>query len=339
MAKNQHNIASVEKQDWGNRAVAIGIAALKGLIVSREAGIALVLLVAGIILSLSSPYFFTVSNLAIVARQVSLSAIIAIGMTFVILLGGIDLSVGSVVAFASVITGFVMVRLQMPIPVAILSGLLTGALVGIANGILVIKTGVPPFIVTLGMMGVARGAALVVTKGSTISGLPSAYLPLGQGFLFGFPIPVLILIVIAVIAHIFLSRTTMGRHIYFIGSNEEAAVLSGINVNRVKTIVFMLCASLAASEAVIETSRMSTAQPAAGVGYELTAIGAVIIGGASLFGGEGTILGTILGATLLGLITNGLILLGVSAYWQQVFSGSIIILAVTLDMWRKGRSS
>lgn len=339
MAKNQHDNASVEKQGWGNRAVAIGIAALKSLIVSREAGIALVLLVSGIILSLSSPYFFTVNNLAIVARQVSLSAIIAIGMTFVILLGGIDLSVGSVVALASVITGFVMAKLQMPIPVAILSGLLTGALVGIANGILVIKTRVPPFIVTLGMMGVARGAALVITKGSTISGLPRAYLPLGQGFLFGVPIPVLILIVIAVITHIFLSRTTMGRHIYFIGSNEEAAVLSGINVNRVKTIVFMLCASLAAFEAVIETSRMSTAQPAAGVGYELTAIGAVIIGGASLFGGEGTILGTILGATLLGLITNGLILLGVSAYWQQVFSGSIIILAVTLDMWRKGRSS
>lgn len=339
MTTNQHNSASDEKQDRGNRVVASGIAALKRIINSREAGIAIVLLVAGIFLSLSSPHFFTVSNLAIVARQVSLTAIIAIGMTFVILLGGIDLSVGSVVAFASVITGYVMVRLQMPIPIAILAGLLAGALAGVANGILVIKTAVPPFIVTLGMMGVAKGAALVITKGSTISGLPSAFLPLGQGFLFGIPIPVLILIVVAVIAHIFLSRTTMGRHIYFIGSNEEAAVLSGINVNRVKIIVFMLCSLLAALEAVIETARMSTAQPAAGVGYELTAIGAVIIGGASLFGGEGTILGTILGATLLGLITNGLILTGVSAYWQQVFSGSIIILAVTLDMWRKGRKS
>ena len=141
----------------------------------------------------------------------------------------------------------------------------------------------------------------------------------------------------AIVAHIFLSRTATGRHIYFTGSNNEAALLSGINVSRIKVLVFVICCALAALEAVIEVSRMSTALPAAGVGYELTAIGAVIIGGASFLGGEGTILGTLLGATLLGLLANGLILLGVSAYWQTVFSGSIIILAVTLDMWRQRR--
>jgi ribose/xylose/arabinose/galactoside ABC-type transport system permease subunit len=306
---------------------------------ARETGIALVILLIMIILAAATPNFFTASNLAIVARQVSLSAIIAIGMTMVILLGGIDLSVGSVVALASVVIGYVMVRMQMPIWVSILVGLAVGATVGLINGFLIIRTRVPPFIITLGMMGLARGAALVITKGSTISGLPLSYLNIGQGYLWGYiPYPVIIMIVIAVVVHLVLSRTTFGRRIYFIGSNEEAARLSGINVNRIKVIVFSLAATLAATEAVIETARMSTAQPASGVGYELTAIGAVIIGGASMMGGEGTILGTILGATLLGLITNGLILVGVSAYWQQVFSGTIIILAVALDTWRRNRS-
>ncbi len=305
---------------------------------ARELGIALVVVVIMIGLSIASPNFATADNLAIVARIVALNSIIAIGMTLAILLGGIDLSVGSVVALASVVVGYVLVRMQMPILVSILAGLLTGVVVELINGILIVRTGVASIIITLGMMGLARGCALVITKGSTISGLPEAYLALGQGYLGLVPYPVIIMLVIAVIIHVMLSRTTFGRRIYFVGSNEDAAVLSGINVRQVKIIVFTICATLAAMEAVIETARMSTAQPASGVGYELTAIGAVIIGGASIMGGEGTILGTILGATLLGLITNGLILLGVSAYWQQVFSGGIIILAVALDTWRRRRS-
>jgi len=311
---------------------------LRRLLRAREAGIFLVVVVIMVILSIASPNFATASNLAIVARIIALNSIIAMGMTLVILLGGIDLSVGSVVALTSVVVGFVLVKLGMPIWVTILAGLAVGALVGFFNGLLVIRTGVAPFIITLGMMGLARGLALVITKGSTISGLPEAYLALGQGYWGLVPYPVIIMLVLAVVIHIMLSRTTFGRRIYFIGSNEDAAILSGINVNRIKVIVFALCSTLAATEAVIETARMSTAQPASGVGYELTAIGAVIIGGASMSGGEGTILGTILGATLLGLITNGLILLGVSAYWQQVFSGAIIILAVALDTWRRRRS-
>lgn len=305
---------------------------------ARESGIALVVVVIMIGLSIASPNFARADNLAIVARIVALNSIIAIGMTLTILLGGIDLSVGSVVALASVVVGYVLVRMQMPILVSILAGLLTGVFVGLINGFLIVRTGVASIIITLGMMGLARGFALVITKGSTISGLPEAYLALGQGYLGLVPYPVIIMLVIAVIIHVMLSRTTFGRRIYFVGSNEDAAVLSGINVRWVKIVVFTICATLAATEAVIETARMSTAQPASGVGYELTAIGAVIIGGASIMGGEGTILGTILGATLLGLITNGLILLGVSAYWQQVFSGGIIILAVALDTWRRRRS-
>jgi len=229
-----------------------------------------------------------------------------------------------------------MITLGPPIWLSMLIAVGVGALIGASNGLLIVKTGVPPFIITLGMMGLARGAALVITKGSTISGLPESFLFLGQGYLFTYvPVPVIVAAVLAILVHIFLSRTTLGRRIYFTGSNEEAALLSGINVSRIKILVFTLAGMLAAIESVIETSRMSTAQPASGAGYELTAIGAVIIGGASLLGGEGSVLGTILGATLLGLITNGLILLGVSAYWQQVFSGGIIILAVALDTWRR----
>jgi ribose/xylose/arabinose/galactoside ABC-type transport system permease subunit len=311
---------------------------IQQLLRAREAGIFLVVVVIMVILSIATPNFATASNLAIVARIIALNSIIAMGMTLVILLGGIDLSVGSVVALASVVVGYVLVKMQMPIWVSILAGLGVGALVGMFNGLLIIRTGVAPFIITLGMMGLARGFALVITKGSTISGLPESYLELGQGYLGLVPYPVIIMLVLAVVIHIMLSRTTFGRRIYFIGSNEDAAILSGINVRRIKVIVFTICSTLAATEAIIETARMSTAQPASGVGYELTAIGAVIIGGASMMGGEGTILGTILGATLLGLITNGLILLGVSAYWQQVFSGAIIILAVALDTWRRRRT-
>ncbi len=309
---------------------------LKRLFRARETGIAVVVILMIVFLSLSTDTFFTPGNLAVVARQISLSAIIAMGMTLVILMGGIDLSVGSVVSITSVMIGLVMVRMNMPIWLSILIGLLVGMMVGLINGTLIVKTRVPPFIITLGMMGLARGAALVITKGSSISGFPTGYLPIGQGFAFKLiPIPVIIAIVLAIIVHFILSRTTFGRRIYLIGSNEEAALLSGINVNRMKVAVFTICSFLAAVEAVIETSRMSTGQPASGVGYELTAIGSVIIGGASMLGGEGTILGTMLGAILLGLITNGLILLGISAYWQQVFSGTIIILAVALDTWRR----
>lgn len=313
---------------------------IKRLFRGRETGIALVVVVMVVFLSLATDTFFTASNLAVVSRVIALNAIIAIGMTLVILIGGIDLSVGSVVALTSVMIGLTMVRVNMPIWLSILIGILTGMLIGFVNGMLIVKTKVPPFIITLGMMGLARGAALVITKGTSISGFPPEYLPIGQGFVFNYiPIPVVIAAVIAIIAHIILSRTAFGRRIYLLGSNEEATLLSGINVNRMKVVVFTICSSLAAVEAIVETSRMSTGQPASGSGYELTAIGAVIIGGASMAGGEGTILGTILGAILLGLITNGLILLGISAYWQQVFSGTIIILAVALDTWRRNRES
>lgn len=301
----------------------------------REAGIAAVVLILILFLTLATDNFGNPENLAIVARQIALVSILAMGMTLVILLGGIDLSVGSVVVITAVLIGRAMVNMALPIPLGILIGIAVGALAGFINGMLITRTGVPPFIITLGMMGLARGTALVITKGNSISGFPKAYLEIGQGYLGPVPYPVIIAAVLALLTHIMLSRTTFGRRIYLVGSNEEAALLSGVNVNRMKVIVYTLCSMFAATEAVVETARFSTAMGNAGTGYELTAIGAVIIGGASMNGGEGSVIGTLLGATLLGLINNGLIQLGVSSYWQQVFSGSIIILAVALDTWRR----
>jgi len=311
---------------------------VRSVLRAREAGLAGVLILLVIFLSIRSPYFLTVGNLTVVGRQASLALLIAVGMTFVILAGGIDLSVGSIVALVSILTGEFMVSLHLNPVVAAVLALLCGIVVGLVNGLIVASTAIPAFVVTLGMLAVARGLALGITQGESLSGLPPKFLVLGQGALAGSPIPVWIAAGVAVVAHLVLSRTRFGRNVYFIGSNEEAAVLSGIRVRRTKIAIFAIAAGLAALEAVIETSRLAVGQPSAGNGYELVAIGAVVIGGASLFGGEGSILGTVLGTILLALISNGLILLGISAYWQQVFSGVIIVAAVALNLWRQKRN-
>ena len=312
-------------------------AGLRRIVGAREATLAGVVVLLVIYLSFASPYFLTAGNLTVVGRQIALALIISVGMTFVILIGGIDLSVGSAVALVSVLTGEFMVTMGIPPVLAILFALAGGAIVGLVNGIINAYVGIPSFVVTLGMLAVARGLSLGITGGSTISGFPAGFLFLGQGAFLGIPIPVWVAVVIAIIAHIVLTRTTFGRHIYFVGSNEEAAKLSGIRVRRVKIAVFMISASLASVSGILETARLSVGQPAAGNGYELLAIGAAVIGGASLFGGVGGILGTALGTSLLLLIQNALILLGISAYWQQVFSGVIIVAAVALNMWRRTR--
>ncbi|WBM79306.1 ABC transporter permease [Cryobacterium breve] len=311
---------------------------LRRIVTARESTLAGVVLLLVIFLSWASPYFFTVGNLTVVGRQIGLALIISVGMTFVILIGGIDLSVGSVVALVSVLTGEFMVTIGLSPIVAVVLALISGAIVGMVNGMINAFAGIPSFVVTLGMLAVARGLSLGITSGSTISGFPPGFLYLGQGSFLGIPIPVWIAAIVALSAHFVLTRTTFGRHIYFVGSNEEAAKLSGIRVRRVKISVFVISSSLAAVSGILETARLSVGQPAAGNGYELLAIGAAVIGGASLFGGVGGILGTALGTSLLLLIQNALILLGISAYWQQVFSGVIIVGAVALNMWRKQRS-
>lgn len=308
---------------------------LRRLFGIKELGLIGVLIVLVAFLTWQSPNFMTVGNLTVVSRQIALALFISIGMTFVILSGAIDLSVGSVVALVSVSLGLLMVNVGLPPLLAIAVALVIGALVGVFNGTIVAFTRIPSFVVTLGTLAMASGLALGLTTGSTISGFPDGFLFLGQGIWLGIPVPVWLAAGVAIIAHVVLTKTVFGRHVYLIGSNEESAVLSGVNVRGVKIAIFVIASALAGFASVVETSRLSVGQPSAGAGYELAAIGAVVIGGASLFGGEGSILGTVLGTTLLGLILNGLILLGISAYWQQMFSGGIIILAVALNMWRQ----
>lgn len=310
---------------------------LMRIIHARESTLAAVVLLLIVFLSWASPYFFTAGNFTVVGRQIALALLISIGMTFVILIGGIDLSVGSAVALVSVLTGQFMVHAGMHPAVAVLLALIGGALIGLINGSINAFVGIPSFVVTLGMLAAARGLSLGITGGSTISGFPEGFLYIGQGTFLGIPVPIWVAAVVAIAAHIVLSRTTFGRHVYFVGSNEEAAKLSGIRVERVKVAVFVISSTLAAVSGVLETARLSVGQPSAGGGYELMAIGAAVIGGASLFGGVGGIVGTALGTTLLLLIQNALILLGISAYWQQVFSGVIIVAAVALNMARTQR--
>lgn len=331
--------APVSERPAGNDASGGIKRQIRRLLGAREFGLILAVLFISLTLHLFSANFLTGSNFFVLSRQISFVVIIAVGMTFVILTSGIDLSVGSVVALVSVVTGYALVTLGMPVLLGIPLALGAGAIVGAINGVLVVRTGVHSFVITLGMLGIARGVALGATGGSTTSGFDSGFLTLGQGAFIGIPIPVIVAAVVAVGAHVVLSRTTVGRHVYFVGSNEEAARLSGIKVGRIKLLVFTIASTLAALSAILETSRLATAQPAAGQGYELIAIGAVIIGGASLMGGVGTILGTVLGAILLGLVTNGLVLLGVSTFWQQAVTGAIIILAVTLNTYRQRKST
>ncbi|HTF46013.1 MAG TPA: ABC transporter permease [Pseudonocardia sp.] len=305
------------------------------LLGAKETGLAAVLVVIVLFLAWQSPNFLTSANLVVVSRQIALALFISIGMTFVILSGAIDLSVGSVVALVSVTVGQLMVTAGLQPVLATVLALVAGALVGVFNGAVVAYTRIPSFVVTLGMLAMASGLALGMTQGQTISGFPAGFLAIGQGSTLGVPNPVWLAALAAIVAHVVLARTTFGRHVYLLGSNEQAALLSGISVRRTKIVIFTIASTLAACAAIVETARLTVGQPSAGAGYELAAIGAVVIGGASLFGGEGSILGTVLGTTLLGLILNGLILLGISAYWQQVFSGAVIILAVGLNFWRQ----
>jgi ribose/xylose/arabinose/galactoside ABC-type transport system permease subunit len=305
---------------------------VRKLFIRRESPLIVVVLALVAGLTLSSPYFFTSGNLTILARQISLALIIAIGMTFVILTSGIDLSVGSVVALTSVLIGKFIVTAKMSIILGVVLALLAALVIGAINGAITAYVGLPAFVTTLGMLAMARGLALGITGGSTISGFKDSFLVYGQGSFLHLPVPFWFAFVITIVSIFILNKTVFGRQIYFIGSNETAASLSGIPVKRVKIATYMISSFLAAVSGILETSRLSVGQPSAGNGYELVAIGASVIGGVSLFGGAGSVLGTIFGTTLLLLIQNGLILLSVSPYWQQVFSGAIIIIAVTLNL-------
>jgi len=283
------------------------------------------------ILWVLTPHFLTVSNLLNVAQQTSINAIIAVGMTFVIITAGIDLSVGSIVAFSGVVLASAL-QIGMPLPLAIVIGLGVGACCGLVNGLLVTFGRLPPFISTLGMMSVARGAALLYTSGRPISGFSPGFRYLATGEILHIPVPVVITGLVYVAAHVVLTRTRLGCYTYAIGGNEEAALLSGVNVKLHKAAVYGISGMLSGLAAIILTARLNSAQPIAGIMYELDAIAATVIGGTSLMGGEGRVIGTLIGALIMGVLRNGLNLLGVSSFVQQTVIGSVIILAVLMDM-------
>jgi len=297
----------------------------------------LALLVLGGTLAFTTKNFLSTDNLLNISLQTAVIAIIAIGETFVIIAAGIDLAVGSVVALSGVVACMAMTH-HLAVPLAVLIGVAMGGFCGLFNGAITTKFRMPPFIVTLGMMGIGRGGALVLTDGTPIYDLPESFDWLGKARLAGVPVPALLMVVIAIAASILLKYTRFGRQVYAIGGNAEAARLSGIPTARNLTVVFMLCGALSGFAGVMHASRIGIGSPTEGQMYELDAIAAAVIGGASLFGGEGTVLGTVLGAFLMSILRNGCNLLGLKVYWQQVTIGAIIILAVMYDHLRRRKA-
>ncbi len=287
-----------------------------------------------VIMGILSPQFFSVNNFINIFVQISVISIIAAGMTFVILTGGIDLSVGSTVALCGLILGICMVNNNLPVPVAILLAMLAGTAIGFTNGVLISKMNLPPFIATLGMMSIVRGAAYSVTNGQPIYTYPKDFLAIA-GNVGPIPIPVIIMVIVFVLCFYLLKYTKLGRYSYSIGGSESASVLSGINVWAYKTSVYMMLGFLCSVSSIILTARLDSAVPVAGDGYELDAIAAVVIGGTSMMGGEGKITGTIIGALIMGVVSNGLNLLTVPQGNQRMIKGIIIIVAVLVDVLRK----
>ena len=326
--KSERNVRTLFRSDAMQRLMAFG---------------ALILLF--IVFSLASPYFRTFENFVGILLATAVNGVLALGVTFVIITGGIDLSVGTVMTFSAVMTGVFITNWHMPVPIGILAGLLAGTLAGFVNGNVISRMKIPPFIATLGMLYIMKGLSLVISQLHPIyfNDTP-IFQQMAMGSILGsivrgFDVPnaVLILFGAAIIASLILTRTILGRYTFAMGSNEEATRLSGVNVAVWKTAVYTLCGFFAGMAGVLIASRLNSAQPALGSGYELDAIAAVVIGGTSLSGGEGSILGTIIGAFIISTLTNGLRILSVPQEWQLVVTGTIVILAVFLDILRRRR--
>lgn len=293
------------------------------------------LVVVCVLMGFASDNFFTLANILNVLRQVSVVGILAVGMTFVILTGGIDLSVGAVMALAGTVAAGLMVNMGLPAGLSLAAALMVGLGLGLVNGALVAWGRMPAIIVTLAMMGIARGLGLIYSGGYPISGLPSWVAWFGIGRIGVVPVPVIIMLVVYALAWVLLQRTPFGRHVYAIGGNETAARLSGVRTGRVKLAVFAISGLTASLAAIVLTGRLMSGQPNAGVGFELDAIAAVVLGGTAIAGGRGLILGTLIGAVLLGVLNNGLNLMGINPYMQDVIKGLIILLAIYIGReWR-----
>jgi ribose transport system permease protein len=312
---------------------------LKHYLIKFQSIIALMLMC--IVLSFLTDRFLTGENAWNVMRQISVNVVISVGMTLVILTGGIDLSVGSILAISGAVTaGMLKFGAELPsmniflgftLIGALLGGTLVGSFLGWFNGFTITKFKVPPFVATLAMLTIARGLTMLWTGGFPITGLGTDMAFIGTGWFLGIPMPVWISAVIVLIAVVLTKKTVLGRHIYAIGGNEKAAELSGLKIKKVKMIVYAIAGALSAVGGIIVTSRLDSAQPNAGFGFELDSIAAVVIGGTSLSGGKGTIMGTVQGALIIGILNNGLVLLNVSPFWQQVIKGFVILLAVVIE--------
>jgi ribose transport system permease protein len=306
---------------------------------------ALILLL--VVFSIASPNFLQFDNIVGILLATAVNGVLALGVTFVIVAGGIDLSIGTVMTLSAVMTGVFITNLQLPVPIGVLGGILTGTLAGAVNGVVIAKLKVPPFIATLGVLNVAKGLALVTSHLRPIyfNDTPS-FNQMAMGSVLGSLVPgfdvpnlVLVLFAAAVIASLILTKTILGRYTFALGSNEEATRLSGVAVDGWKIAVYALCGLFSGLAGVLIAARLNSAQPSLGMGYELDAIAAAVIGGTSLSGGEGTILGTVIGAFIISTLTNGLRILSVPQEWQTVVTGAIVILAVYLDIIRKRRQA
>ncbi len=294
------------------------------------------LIVLFVALAIASPHFLTQTNLSSVVRQTAVINIMSLGMTMIIIAGGIDLSVGAILAMSGVM-GTMAMASGAPVAAGVLIGILTGLFWGVVNGFLTTRLRIAPFIVTLGTLGIIRGLTLMITNGLPVHRVPQGFSFLGEGNLLGVPFVLWVLVVCALLTHVILEHTRLGRYAFAIGSNLEAAIYAGVPVGFDTIMVYALGGMLTGLAGMIEASRLMTGQPAAGNGYELQAIAAVVIGGGSLRGGEGSVIGTLIGAFIMGLLANGSDLLGVSPYLQQAIIGAVIILAVTVDELRKRR--
>jgi len=304
---------------------------LKTVLQQREVSIAFSVLVLAGLLALASPNFLNRANLMTLIVGMSFDMIVAIGMTILMVSGGFDLSVGSTLALAGAVAGYAMTKFDVPIPLGILLGLLTGGLIGVVNGVLVTKIRVNPLIATLGMMQVVRGIVFLVTAGLGIPNLPDGFNYFGQEKWLDIQIPVWIMLILVVLGELVLRRSSFFRQSYFVGGNERSARLSGINVDWIKISNYIIVGLMAAVSGLLLAGRMGSASVSAGQGAELRVVAAVVIGGASLSGGEGSILGAFFGVMLMNLISNGLNLLGINVYWQNIVIGAVLIIAVAAD--------
>jgi ribose transport system permease protein len=298
-------------------------------------GIYLFLTILIIIFSLMSNAFLTFDNFIVILRQVSIIGICAFGQAFVVISGGIDLSVGSTVALSGVIAASLTNFYGVPIPLAFIAGIIAGGICGLLNGVLVTKVKIPPIIVTLGTLTIIRGTAFIIVGGNTVFGMPEGYRILGRGYVGFIPIPVLIMIIFFILFFIVLNNLNFGRYIYAIGSNEEAALISGINVIKIKTMVFVLCGLMAGLGGAILSSRLDSGQAATAQGLELDVLTAVVLGGVSIAGGKGRLESVFVGVLIIGILANGMVLLNIQHFYQLVIKGAVLLLAVSLDVLRK----